>query len=148
MRTSSLLLVVIVLTLVPVTWAVEHVMVESKDLQWEDVSALPPGAKVAVIEGLLDQATPFILQFKFPADCKIPAHWHPSIAHVLVLSGTLNSILKVFVLDVLLNRVVAVSTDPAPDSAFALSFFGRPAGQLPWSHCTIAATVASEEKCC
>ena len=90
MRTSSLLLVVIVLTLVPVTWAVEHVMVESKDLQWEDVSALPPGAKVAVIEGLLDQATPFILQFKFPADCKIPAHWHPSIAYVLVLSGTLN----------------------------------------------------------
>jgi hypothetical protein len=59
-----------------------------------------------------------------------------------------NSILKFFVLDVLLNRVVAVSTDPAPDSAFALSFFGRPAGQLPWSHCTIAATVASEEKCC
>ena len=61
---------------------------------------------------------------------------------------SLYSILKVFVLDVLLNRVVAVSTDPAPDSAFALSFFGRPAGQLPWSHCTIAATVASEEKCC
>ena len=58
-----------------------------------------------------------------------------------------NSILKFFVLDVVLNRVVAVSTDPAPDNAFALSFFGRPAGQLPWSHCTIAATVASEEKC-
>jgi hypothetical protein len=35
MRTSSLLLVVIVLTLVPVTWAVEYVMVEPKDLQWE-----------------------------------------------------------------------------------------------------------------
>jgi predicted transporter len=26
-----------------------------------------------------------------------------------------------------------VSTDPAPDSAFALSFFGRPPGQLPAS---------------
>ena len=48
----------------------------------------------------------------------------------------LHSILKFFVLDVVLNRVVAVSTDPAPDNAFALSFFGRPAGQLPWSHCT------------
>ena len=66
----------------------------------------------------------------------------------ITLASNLHSILKVFVLDVLLNRVVAVSTDPAPDSAFALSFFGRPAGQLPWSHCTIAATVASEEKCC
>ena len=39
--------------------------------------------------------------------------------------------IKFFVLDVLLGQVVAVSTDPAPDNAFALSFFGRPAGQLP-----------------
>ena len=90
MRTSPLLLVVIVLTLVSVTWAADHVMAEPKDLQWEDVAALPPGAKVAVIEGPLDQATPFILQFKFPADGTIPAHWHPAIAHVLVVSGTLN----------------------------------------------------------
>jgi transposase InsO family protein len=41
------------------------------------------------------------------------------------------SMIKFFVLDVLLSRVVAVSSDPAPDSAFALSFFGRPSGQLP-----------------
>jgi hypothetical protein len=41
------------------------------------------------------------------------------------------SMIKFFVLDVLLRRVVAVSSDPAPDSAFALSFFGRPSGQLP-----------------
>jgi quercetin dioxygenase-like cupin family protein len=90
MRSLSLLLVVIVLTLVSVTWAADHVMVEPKDLKWEDVCALPPGAKVAVLEGPLDQATPFILQFKVPADCKIPAHWHPAIEHVTVLSGTLN----------------------------------------------------------
>jgi hypothetical protein len=41
------------------------------------------------------------------------------------------SMIKFFVLDVLLGRVVAVSSDPAPDSAFAPSFFGRPLGQLP-----------------
>jgi hypothetical protein len=72
-----------------------------------------------------------------------------SVFHILPQrsNNRINSMLKVFILDVLLNRVVAVSTDPTPDSAFALSFFGRPAGQLPWSHCTIAATVASEEKC-
>ena len=45
--------------------------------------------------------------------------------------------IKFFVLDVLLRRVVAVSTDPAPDSAFAPSFFARPSGQLPSSHCTL-----------
>jgi hypothetical protein len=44
---------------------------------------------------------------------------------------TLNSMIKFFVLDVLVRRVVAVSSDLAPDSAFAPSFFGRPSGQLP-----------------
>jgi hypothetical protein len=42
-----------------------------------------------------------------------------------------DSMIKFFVLDVLLKGVVAVSSDPAPDSAFAPSFFGRPSGQLP-----------------
>src|SRR5262245_31230649 len=49
----------------------------------------------------------------------------------------LYSMIKFFVLDVLLTRVVAVSTDPAPDSALAPSFFGRPPGQLPRSNCTM-----------
>ena len=49
------------------------------------------------------------------------------------LSGYLYtySMIKFFVLDGLLRRVVAVSSDPAPDSAFAPSFFGRASGQLP-----------------
>jgi hypothetical protein len=72
MRTLSLLIVVIVLTLVSVTWAADHVMVEPKDLKWEDVSVLPPGAKVAVIEGPLDQATPFISDLSSPLISKSP----------------------------------------------------------------------------
>jgi quercetin dioxygenase-like cupin family protein len=88
MRTLSLLVVTIVLTLVAVTWAADHVMMDPKDLKWEEVPALP-GAKVAVIQGPLDQAGPFIIRFKFPADFKVPAHWHPNIEHVTVLSGKL-----------------------------------------------------------
>lgn len=38
----------------------------------------------------MDQATPFIIRLKFPANYKIPTHWHPAIKHVTVLSGTLN----------------------------------------------------------
>src|SRR6266705_1982378 len=53
-------------------------------------------------------------------------------------TDVLYSMIQFFVLDVLLSRVVAVSTDPAPDSAFAPSFFGRPAGQLPSSHGTMS----------
>ena len=47
--------------------------------------------------------------------------------------------IKFFVLDVPLRRVVAVSMDPAPDSALAPSFLGRPIGQLPASHYTPSA---------
>jgi quercetin dioxygenase-like cupin family protein len=48
------------------------------------------GAMVAVIEGPLDQAVPFILRLKLPGNYQIPAHWHPWIEHVTVISGTLN----------------------------------------------------------
>src|SRR2546428_8023614 len=57
---------------------------------------------------------------------------------VRVREQVFHSMIQFFVLDVLLSRVVAVSTDPAPDSAFAPSFFGRPAGQLPSSPCTMS----------
>jgi quercetin dioxygenase-like cupin family protein len=90
MRTLSLVVVVMLLTLVPVTWAQDHVMVQPSDLKWEDVPSLPPGAKVAVIQGPMDQAAPFIIRLKFPADYKVGAHWHPAIEHATVLSGTLN----------------------------------------------------------
>lgn len=52
--------------------------------------SLPPGAKIAVIEGPLTEAVPFTFRLKFPADYKIPAHWHPAIEHVTVISGTFN----------------------------------------------------------
>ena len=74
----------------PVMGAEDHVMVTPNDLKWANVPSLPPGAKVAVIEGPMDQATPFTIRLKLPADYKIPAHWHPAIEHVTVLSGTFN----------------------------------------------------------
>ena len=66
----------------PVTWAADHVMVEPNDLKWEDVPSMPPGAKVAVIEGPMNEAVPFTIRLKFPANYKIPPHWHPAIEHV------------------------------------------------------------------
>lgn len=67
-----------------------HIMVSPADLKWADALALPPGAKVAVIEGPLNEAVPFTLRLKLPANYKIPAHWHPAIEHVTVISGTFN----------------------------------------------------------
>lgn len=79
--------------LAPAAWAqspADHMMVVPKDLKWADIPSLPPGAKIAVIEGPLNEAVPFIFRLKFPADYKIPAHWHPAIEHVTVISGTFN----------------------------------------------------------
>ena len=42
------------------------------------------------IEGQLNEAVPFTFRLKFPANYQIPAHWHPAIEHVTVISGTFN----------------------------------------------------------
>ena len=67
----------------------DHIMVLPADLKWEDSKATP-GAKVAVIEGPPNEAVPFTFRVKFPADYELPAHLHPTIEHVTVLSGTYN----------------------------------------------------------
>ena len=36
------------------------------------------------------EAGPVTFRLKFPAGYKVPAHWHPAVEHVTVMSGTLN----------------------------------------------------------
>lgn len=67
-----------------------HKMVTPDELEWTDIASLPPGAKLAVIEGPVTEAVPFTFRLRLPADYKIPAHWHPAIEHVTVISGTFN----------------------------------------------------------
>jgi quercetin dioxygenase-like cupin family protein len=66
-----------------------HVIFTPAGLTWTDSAALP-GAKIAVIEGPLNKAVPFTIRLKHPAGYKIPPHWHPTIEHLTVISGTLN----------------------------------------------------------
>ena len=63
-----------------------HTFATAKDLKWNDTPALP-GAKLAVIEGPLNEAKPFILRLKLPANYKIAPHHHSAIEHVTVISG-------------------------------------------------------------
>jgi len=65
-----------------------HRMIAPGDLKWIDVPSLPAGAKIAVIEGPMNEAVPFTIRLKFPANYRIPAHWHPAVERVTVLSGT------------------------------------------------------------
>lgn len=68
----------------------DHTMVTPAELSWTDVASLPAGAKLAVIEGPLTEAVPLTFRLKFPPDYSLPAHWHPGIEHVTVISGTFN----------------------------------------------------------
>jgi quercetin dioxygenase-like cupin family protein len=68
----------------------DHLMVAPSELKWTSMPSLPCGTQLAVIEGPMNEAKPFIFRLKIPADCKIPPHWHPAIEHVTVISGTLN----------------------------------------------------------
>src|SRR6266849_2675409 len=67
-----------------------HRMVSPNDLKWSDVPSLPPGAKIAVIEGPMSEPVPFTVRLKFPANYQIPAHWHPATERVTVLTGTIH----------------------------------------------------------
>lgn len=66
----------------------EHKMTSAKDLKWTDVASLPPGAKVAIIEGPMNEPVPFTVRLKFPANYKLPAHVHPGVERVTAMSGT------------------------------------------------------------
>jgi len=66
--------------------AAAHKMYTAKDLTWVDSPSLP-GAKVAVLEGPMNEAGPFTARIKVPANYKIAPHTHPGIEHVTVISG-------------------------------------------------------------
>ena len=65
-------------------------MVTPADFKSTNMLTLPPGAIVCGHRGPLDQAVPFIRRLTLPTNHEIPAHWHPWIEHVTVISGTLT----------------------------------------------------------
>jgi quercetin dioxygenase-like cupin family protein len=69
----------------------DHIMLNKDDLQWKKgPPSLPDGAQVAMMEGDPSSSGPFTMRVKLPANYKIPAHTHPGIEHVTVISGTFH----------------------------------------------------------
>jgi len=59
-------------------------------IEWKaGPAALPPGAKMAVLEGDPTREGPFVVRFQFPEGYHIPPHTHPKPERVTVISGTL-----------------------------------------------------------
>lgn len=68
----------------------DHVMLNVADLKWMDAPpGLPAGSKVALLSGDPSKAGPFTMRASFPANYKVPPHWHPTYENVVVLEGTL-----------------------------------------------------------
>jgi len=65
-----------------------HISLVPSELKWNDVPALGPGVKIAIIEGDLKAAGPLMMRIKLPPNAKVAPHTHPSLEHVTVLSGT------------------------------------------------------------
>jgi quercetin dioxygenase-like cupin family protein len=63
----------------------------SDGLKWQDGPAsLPPGAKLAVLEGDPTKNGPFVMRIKLPDGYRLPPHTHPKPERVTVISGTFN----------------------------------------------------------
>jgi ketosteroid isomerase-like protein len=66
-----------------------HVMLAPGELKFGDAPpSLPPGAKMAVVQGDPTQAQPFVIRAQVPAGYKVPPHWHPGVENLTILSGT------------------------------------------------------------
>ena len=64
-------------------------LVMPDQIKWQELPLIP-GAQIAVLEGAMDKKAPITARIKLPADSKVPAHWHPGVERVTVLSGTFH----------------------------------------------------------
>lgn len=60
------------------------------DISWVDAPSIGPGAKLAVLEGDLQQASAITFRIKLPPNFKIAPHTHPVFERVTVISGTFH----------------------------------------------------------
>ena len=66
-----------------------HVIMNPADMKWGDAPPVfPPGAKMAVLQGDPSKPGLFTIRLKVPDGYKVAAHWHPTIEHLTVVSGT------------------------------------------------------------
>jgi len=61
------------------------------ELKWTDgPPSLPPGAKIAVLEGDPSKEGPFVFRGLLPDGYRVPPHTHPKTERITVISGTFN----------------------------------------------------------
>jgi quercetin dioxygenase-like cupin family protein len=72
--------------------AASHAIIYSPDaIQWkEGPPSLPPGARMATLEGDLTKEGPFVVRVKLPDGYHVPPHTHPRAERLTVVAGTFH----------------------------------------------------------
>ena len=61
------------------------------EIKWKDAPpSIPPGAKIAVLEGDPTKEGPFAFRLKLPDGYRIPPHTHPKVERITAIQGTFN----------------------------------------------------------
>ena len=69
--------------------APEHKIAAPAELKWDDAPpGLPPGAKMAVLDGDPTKKGSFTVRLQAPDGYKVPPHTHPTTERITVISGT------------------------------------------------------------
>jgi hypothetical protein len=68
-----------------------HRVFMPNDLQWVNAApSLPPGARVAILEGNPDDSGLFTMRLLLPAGYAVPPHWYPADENMTVISGEIS----------------------------------------------------------
>lgn len=68
----------------------QPILLSGEEIVWtEGPASMPPGTKMALLEGDLKKPGPVTVRFKIPANAVIAPHTHPGLERVTVLSGRL-----------------------------------------------------------
>lgn len=73
-------------------------VMQPQNLQWDQVTEMPPGAEVTVLSGDPEKPGPYVVRVKLPANYQIPTHAHHTVEYDTIIAGTLyfNAGNKVF----------------------------------------------------
>ncbi len=98
MRFRTLFAIAVVVFAAPLpTKSDEHT--DSKDagffapseIKWQEgPRSIPPGAKLAVLDGDPSKEGPFVMRLRLPDGYSIPPHTHPKTERLTVITGTFN----------------------------------------------------------
>ena len=69
-------------------------MFQPDAMKWQEgPKSIPVGAKLVILEGDPGKEGPFVMRLRLPNGYEIPAHTHPKVERLTVISGTFNLVM-------------------------------------------------------